>query len=174
MTHHADYSNFANTLSKKDTLELVVESYAALADGQTNWVANLANCASLVHHAYHSLSVPVNWAGFYVLDPKKDNQLILGPFMGKVACQVIPFDKGVCGTAAVTTQTQLVSDVEKFPGHIACDGETQSEIVLPILDKEGKLRGVLDVDCLALNGFNEMDQKILESLCKLIGETCEW
>ena len=75
----------------------------------------------------------MNWAGFYVLDPKKADQLILGPFMGKVACQTIKFGRGVCGAAASESKTQLVPDVEEFPGHIACDGDSQSEIVVPIV-----------------------------------------
>lgn len=80
----------------------------------------------------------MNWAGFYVLDPSSPNQLILGPFQGKVACQTIAFGRGVCGAAAESKQTQLVADVEKFPGHIACDGDSKSEIVVPIL-KDGKV-----------------------------------
>ena len=82
----------------------------------------------------------MNWAGFYFVDPTNPSQLILGPFQGQVACQVIAFGKGVCGAAAKTGVTQLVEDVEKFPGHIACDGASKSEIVVPIL-KEGKVGG---------------------------------
>lgn len=82
----------------------------------------------------------MNWAGFYISDPKtSDERLLLGPFMGKVACQVIQVGKGVCGTAAATNETQLVRDVELFPGHIACDGETKSEIVVPILNSQGQV-----------------------------------
>lgn len=103
--------------------------------------SNFSNTASLLWHAYHSLPSPsssVNWAGFYFVDPSNPSQLILGPFQGQVACQTIAFGKGVCGTAAQTKITQLVEDVEKFPGHIACDGASRSEIVVPIL-KEGKV-----------------------------------
>lgn len=98
--------------------------------------SNLSNAASLLWHAYHSLPSPsraVNWAGFYFVDPSSPSQLILGPFQGQVACQTIAFGKGVCGRAAQTGITQLVEDVEKFPGHIACDGASKSEIVVPIL-----------------------------------------
>lgn len=104
--------------------------------------SNLANTASLLWHGYQSLPSPsksVNWAGFYVLDPTKPRQLILGPFQGQVACQTIGFGRGVCGTAAQTGVTQLVSDVDKFPGHIACDGASKSEIVVPIV-QNGKVR----------------------------------
>jgi putative methionine-R-sulfoxide reductase with GAF domain len=98
--------------------------------------SNLANASSLIYHALKSLPPPsnrVNWAGFYVLNPRKSDELILGPFQGKVACQTITFGKGVCGTAVVKQQTQLVPNVEQFPGHIACDSESQSEVVVPII-----------------------------------------
>lgn len=104
--------------------------------------SNLSNTASLLYHAYHSLSSPsnaVNWAGFYVIDPKSPKQLILGPFNGQVACQTIAIGRGVCGTAVEKKATQLVEDVESFPGHIACDGASKSEIVVPII-QDGKVR----------------------------------
>ncbi|KAG7880548.1 hypothetical protein KL937_002110 [Ogataea polymorpha] len=174
MGHHADYSEFSAQHDKKELLQQVVDSYKNLSEGQTNWVCNLANCSSLLWHCYNEgLSKRVNWAGFYVLDPESQDQLILGPFMGKVACQTIKIGRGVCGTAASTQKTQLVDDVEKFPGHIACDGETKSEIVVPIV-AEGRVVGVLDIDCLELNGFDKDDQNYLESLCQAIGETCSW
>ncbi|KAG7737985.1 hypothetical protein KL912_003768 [Ogataea haglerorum] len=174
MGHHADYSEFHAQADKKELLQQVADSYKSLTEGQTNWVCNLANCSSLLWHCYNEgLSKRVNWAGFYVLDPEHKDQLILGPFMGKVACQTIKIGLGVCGTAASTRKTQLVEDVEKFPGHIACDGETKSEIVVPIV-ADGRLVGVLDIDCLELNGFDEDDQRYLESLCQAISETCSW
>lgn len=104
--------------------------------------SNAANAASLIWHALHALPSPsnqVNWAGFYVLDSSAREQLILGPFQGKVACQTIAFGKGVCGAAAATQETQLVPDVQLFPGHIACDGDSKSEIVVPII-VDGKVR----------------------------------
>jgi L-methionine (R)-S-oxide reductase len=106
-----------------------------LADVQRNWVCNLANASSLLWHMYHSLGAPsssVNWAGFYVLDRKDSRQLILGPFHGKVACQMIRIGKGVCGTAAERGSTVLLKDVNTFAGHIACDGDSKSELVVPI------------------------------------------
>ncbi|KAH3679601.1 hypothetical protein WICMUC_000833 [Wickerhamomyces mucosus] len=172
--HHADFTNFKTSNEKREILQQVIDSYSALVDGQTNWVCNLSNASSLIWHAYHSIPTNINWAGFYVLDPKDQDQLILGPFQGKVACQLIKFGKGVCGTAASTKLTQLVPDVEKFPGHIACDGGTQSEIVVPIIDKTGIVRGVLDIDCLDLNGFDETDKEFLEKLAQLIAETNDW
>lgn len=152
----------------------MIDSYEALLGDTSNWVANLSNCSSLVWHAYHSLGVNTNWTGFYVLDPEKEQELILGPFQGKVACQSITFGKGVCGNAASSKKTQLVSDVEKFPGHIACDGETKSEIVVPLVDVNGKVLGVLDLDCLDLDGFNDVDVEYLEKLCKIVVASCKW
>ncbi|GEQ66910.1 hypothetical protein JCM33374_g573 [Metschnikowia sp. JCM 33374] len=170
--NHAEYSNF-ETFSKKDTIQNVIDSYVALSSETRNWVANLANASSLLWHAYHQLKIPVNWTGFYVLDPSTAEQLILGPFQGKVACQTIKFGKGVCGTAAAQQVSQLVADVESFPGHIACDGETKSEIVIPIVVR-GKTVGVLDLDCLVPEGFDSQDVKMLEELSKHIASSNDW
>lgn len=150
---------------------------------------NLANTASLLWHAYKSLPSPsrdVNWAGFYVLDPSSSPShpsLVLGPFQGKVACQTIAFGRGVCGTAAATQQTQLVPDVDAFPGHIACDGASKSEIVVPITVEvlspaeghaETKVVGIIDIDCAEAKGFDETDKKFLEELAALLGTACDW
>lgn len=169
--YHADYSTFKQG-DNKDAFNQLLLSYKALAETQTNWVTNLANCSSLLWYCYHeSFELPVNWCGFYLVDPTDANKLILGPFMGKVACQEIEIGKGVCGTAASRLETQLVKDVNKFPGHIACDGRTKSEIVIPLI-QDGKLKGVLDMDCLRVNGFTEEDAKYLSQLCNSISETC--
>lgn len=171
MEHHADYAEFDSSLNRKDALESLIMSYTALAESQSNWVANLANCSSLLYHCYNNAGV--NWAGFYVVDVENPDFLILGPFMGKVACQSIKIGNGVCGTAASTLKTQLVPNVEDFPGHIACDGMTKSEIVVPIV-QNNKLIGVIDLDCTELNGFTEVDQKYLEELAVKIAETCKF
>lgn len=122
--------------------------------------------------------------GFYVLDPSSapsHPSLILGPFQGKVACQTIVFGRGVCGTAAQTQQTQLVPDVDQFPGHIACDGDSKSEIVVPItvevlhdgrVDK--KVVAIIDVDCAVADGFDELDRRWLEDLAGVLGRGCDW
>lgn len=152
-------------------------SAQALIEEQDNWVANTANVASLLWHMYKSLEGPqkhVNWAGFYVRDPKKDNELILGPFHGKVACQSIKIGNGVCGTAAATKETQVVPDVEAFPGHIACDGETKSEIVVPIMGQSGSVAGVIDIDCEQPSAFDEVDKEYLEKLASLLTQHCAW
>ncbi|KAK5007558.1 hypothetical protein LTR28_005135 [Elasticomyces elasticus] len=137
---------------------------------------NLANTASLLWHALHALPSPsdqVNWAGFYVLDPSTPDQLLLGPFQGKVACQTISFGRGVCGAAANVGKTQLVPNVEEFPGHIACDGDSQSEIVVPVL-QAGKVVAIIDIDCAARNGFDEDDQAALERLADLLARACDF
>ncbi|TRX92055.1 hypothetical protein FHL15_007152 [Xylaria flabelliformis] len=173
---HADASNFAQGVTKEEAYEQVLLQAEGLFDGQRNWVCNLANTASLLWHAYKSLPAPssqVNWAGFYTLDATKSQQLILGPFQGKVACQTILFGRGVCGAAASTQTTQLVPDVEKFPGHIACDGDSKSEIVVPIVVGE-KVVAIIDVDCAELNSFDEIDRKFLEKLAELLAGACDW
>lgn len=167
--HHADYTSFSDS-SKKETLETLVMSYDALAASQTNWVCNLSNASSLLWHAYKSLGINVNWTGFYLTH--KENSMLLGPFQGKVACQEIDFGRGVCGAAASSQKTQVVEDVNKFPGHIACDGETKSEIVVPIISKDEKTLGVIDLDCLDYSAFDEVDRKYLEQLAARIVETC--
>ncbi|KAI6768372.1 hypothetical protein HG530_006381 [Fusarium avenaceum] len=184
---HADASNFADGVTKEDAYEQVLWQAEGLVTDQRNWfhtdsTSNLSNAASLLWHAYKSLSSPskdVNWAGFYVLDKSsQDPQLILGPFQGKVACQTIKFGKGVCGVAAATQQTQLVQDVEEFPGHIACDGDSKSEIVVPIVvaqdDGSKKLVAIIDIDCAELNGFDEVDKVHLEQLAALLASSCDW
>ncbi|KAI1100956.1 GAF domain-like protein [Jackrogersella minutella] len=182
---HADASNFVEGVTKEQAYAQVLLQAEGLFDGQRNWVCNLANAASLLWHAYKSLPHPsnqVNWAGFYTLDPRAASskpQLILGPFQGKVACQTIAFGRGVCGAAADTQATQLVPDVEKFPGHIACDGDSKSEIVVPIVverdeGKTKKLVAIIDIDCADLDGFDEVDKKYLEQLAGLLARGCDW
>ncbi|KAI1875663.1 uncharacterized protein JN550_001949 [Neoarthrinium moseri] len=179
---HADASNFAQGVTKAEAYEQVLAQAEGLLYEQRNWVCNTANVASLLWHAYKSLPAPsnqVNWAGFYTLDPKASpkQQLILGPFQGKVACQSIAFGRGVCGAAASSQTTQLVADVDQFPGHIACDGDSRSEVVVPITVQEGaisKLVAIIDVDCAELNGFDEVDKKYLERLAELVGKGCDW
>ena len=105
--------------------------------------------------------------GFYLYDKEK---LYLGPFQGKVACTIIEIGNGVCGTAAAKKETIVVPDVDKFPGHIVCDSDSRSEIVLPIINKDGELFGVLDLDSSEYNSFNETDKIYLEEICKLLVE----
>ncbi|KAF1918519.1 GAF domain-like protein [Ampelomyces quisqualis] len=173
---HADASAFAHGLSKKEVYAQVLDQARLLFDGQRNWVSNFSNTSALLWHAYHSLPWPssaVNWAGFYFTDPLDPERLILGPFQGQVACQIIAFGRGVCGTAAASQMTQVVEDVDKFPGHIACDGASKSEIVVPIV-QGGKTVAIIDIDCAELHGFTSEDQEALEELAELLARSCDF
>ncbi|WKT44591.1 GAF domain [Fusarium oxysporum f. sp. vasinfectum] len=164
---HADASNFADGITKEDAYEQVLWQAEGLITDQRNW--NTSSNDDML----------CSTTGFYVLDKSsQDPQLILGPFQGKVACQTIKFGKGVCGAAAATQETQLVRDVEEFPGHIACDGDSKSEIVVPIVvaqdDGSKKLVAIIDIDCAELNGFDEVDKAHLEQLAALLAKSCDW
>ena len=132
----------------------------ALISGVPHKIANLANAASLLYNSLEDL----NWAGFYLLE---NGILVLGPFMGKPACIEIPIGKGVCGTAVAEKATQLVYNVHEFPGHIACDSASNSEIVIP-LRKNGEIIGVLDIDSPSIGRFNEADKAGLEEFAGII------
>ncbi len=145
---------------------LMAAQIAALTGSERDTIANLSNAAAVLNM---NLS-EINWVGFYLL---RENQLVLGPFQGKPACIRIPLGKGVCGTAAATDTTQLVKNVHEFPGHIACDSASNSEIVIP-LHHDGCLVGVLDIDSPLLGRFDETDQKGLEECARILEENCEW
>ena len=138
------------------------KSLRALISGVPHKTANLANAASLLYNTLED----INWAGFYMME---NGLLVLGPFMGKPACIEIPVGKGVCGTAAAENTTQLVYDVHEFPGHIACDSASNSEIVVP-LRKGGEIIGVLDIDSPNIGRFKGADKTGLEEFAKIIEE----
>lgn len=146
--------------------EHLLKQVGYLVEGERDMVANLANTASLL---YLSLE-QVNWAGYYL---NRGDELVLGPFMGKPACIRIPFGKGVCGTAASEHRTQLVRDVLKFPGHIACDESTRSEIVVPMF-KDDQLVAVLDIDSPIEARFDEEDQQYLERFARIVTDSIDW
>ena len=129
---------------------LISKEIEALTSDVSDLIANLSNVSALLNMEL----TDINWVGFYLL---KDDKLILGPFQGKPACVTIPVGKGVCGTAVSTDSLQLVKDVHEFPGHIACDSASNSEIVLPLHDKSGKVVAVLDIDSPTLGRFSEAD-----------------
>lgn len=131
----------------------------ALLDGEHDRIANAANLSALAYQALPDL----NWVGFYLFD---GTELVLGPFQGKPACVRIPLDRGVCGAAASQRQTQLVPDVHAFPGHIACDAASRSEIVVPLVH-QGELIGVWDVDSPVPDRFDEDDRQGMEALCAI-------
>ena len=145
--------------------EALCMKLTALLDGVPHRIANLANASALIYESLEDL----NWAGFYLLEGES---LVLGPFQGKPACIEIPLGRGVCGTAAQTGQTQLVPDVHLFPGHIACDSASNSEIVVPLWVR-GKIAGVLDLDSPWPGRFTEEDQAGLERAGELLGQMLE-
>jgi L-methionine (R)-S-oxide reductase len=149
--------------SRQENYELVKKQLAALLDGEKNQIANLSNTSALLNQFLDR----INWVGFYLMD--ENNELVLGPFQGLPACVRIPLGKGVCGTSAKTRETLRVEDVHQFPGHIACDAASNSEIVIPLI-KDGKLLGVLDIDSPEKNRFDEMDQEQLEELTAILVE----
>ena len=145
---------------KAETYRQLQQAAAALTEGEPDPVANMANVAALLGDFLPDL----NWAGFYRV---VDGELVLGPFVGRPACIRIPFGKGVCGTAAADGQTQLVEDVHAFPGHIACDSETNSELVVPV-KKNGAVIAVVDLDSPSLARFDNEDREGIEGLAEII------
>lgn len=148
--------------TKSETYEALIPQIDALITGEADLYANLANVAAALREAFGFF-----WVGFYLV---KNEQLVLGPFQGPIACTRINFGKGVCGTAWKEKKTQLVPDVEAFPGHIACSSASKSEIVVPVF-KGSEVAMVLDVDSDKLDDFDETDQKYLEELMGILGKT---
>ena len=146
-------------LPKPELYRELCAAARALTEGESDGVANMANLAALIWQFLPDL----NWAGFY---RSVGGELVLGPFMGKPACIRIPFGKGVCGTAAASGETQLVPDVHAFPGHIACDSASQSELVVPVL-RDGEVTAVIDLDSPRLNRFDAEDAAGVEALAAI-------
>ena len=146
----------------KTNYKLLNEQLRNIIDGVEDNISNLSNASALLFEELED----INWAGFYLV---KNNDLYLGPFQGRIACTKIPYGKGVCGTALMNKQTLIVKNVHEFPGHIACDSRSNSEIVTPIF-KDGKIIAVLDLDSVSLNRFDENDKEGLEIFCKIIGD----
>ncbi|WP_077327530.1 GAF domain-containing protein [Virgibacillus siamensis] len=140
--------------------EMLLKQLTALTEDENDVIANLSNASALLNQFLHD----VNWVGFYLW---KEDQLVLGPFQGLPACLRIDYGKGVCGTAISTGESQVVEDVTKFPGHIACDSASKSEIVIP-LKVNGEIFGVLDIDSPSTNRFDETDREYLEKFGKIV------
>ncbi|MEX6358773.1 L-methionine (R)-S-oxide reductase [Staphylococcus cohnii] len=140
--------------------DLLQKQVAGLIEDESNMIAILSNVSALLNDSIDQ----INWIGFYLIE---DNELILGPFQGHPACVHIAIGKGVCGTAVAQDKTQLVEDVNAFPGHIACDANSKSEIVVPI-HKDNNVIGVLDIDAPITNRFNNEDKQVLEAIVKII------
>ncbi|MCW8962046.1 MAG: GAF domain-containing protein [Ignavibacteriaceae bacterium] len=149
-------------LAEEERYRLLSSQLKSLLTKNDNLISNLSNCTAAIKDVFDK----ANWVGFYLFDGDK---LYLGPFQGKVACTRIEMGKAVCGTAAENRETIIVPDVDKYPGHIACDSGSRSEIVIPIM-KSDNLFGVLDLDSYALNSFGETDKKYLEEICKFLSE----
>ncbi len=154
----------SNTLtgSKPEQYAQLLAQARALVHGETDRIANAANLSALVYHALPQL----NWVGFYFFD---GTELVVGPFQGLPACVRIPLHKGVCGAAASSRQTQRIEDVDAFPGHIACDSASRSELVVPLL-RDGTLIGVFDIDSPVLARFDADDQLGLEAIAQVFTE----
>ena len=149
---------FSNNL--EDNNKLMVETVKAFLDGEPNMIANLANVSAIINEYVKD----INWAGFYLME---DKELVLGPFQGKPACIRIPIGRGVCGTTAQRKETIIVENVHQFPGHIACDAASNSEIVIPSMN-DGEVFGVLDIDSPEFNRFTELEKKYLEEVVGII------
>jgi len=149
MFHTEEYNG-----SREQNYELLIRQLNALLDGESDSIANLSNASALLNQFLNN----INWVGFYL---NKGGELVLGPFQGLPACVRIPFSRGVCGKAASEKATVRVANVHQFPGHIACDAASQSEIVIPVI-KDGELLGVLDIDSPSIDRFDELDQHYLE------------
>ena len=141
---------------------VVAEEIAAVLEGEPNLVARMATVASMLAASFEAYF----WTGFYVVDPDRPGELVVGPYQGTLGCLRIAFGRGVCGTAAATGETQIVADVAAFPGHIACDARAKSEIVVPVRDRSGRLIAVLDVDSERPASFDQTDAEGLERIVK--------
>ena len=138
----------------------LAQEIAAVLDGEANPVARMSTVAAMLAQSFETFF----WTGFYLVDPAKPDELVVGPYQGTLGCLRIGFGQGVCGTAARQRRTVVVADVEAFPGHIACDSRSRSEIVLPVIGAGGRLLGVLDVDSAELSAFDETDAEWLERI----------
>ena len=152
-------------MTKSQRYSDVAREISAVIEGEPSCTARMATASCLL-----SLAFPETyfWTGFYVVDPNKTEELVVGPYQGSLGCLRIPFSRGVCGACATQKQTIIVPDVHAFPGHIACDSQTNSEIVVPVFDDEGGLFAVLDVDSTKLDSFDADDQAGLEAICKTL------
>lgn len=151
--------------NKKENYQLLTQQIKALTEGENDCIAVMANVCAAIHHTMNFF-----WTGFYIV---KNNELILGPFQGPVACMHIGFGKGVCGTAWKQQHTIVVPDVEQFPGHIACSSLSRSEIVVPVISTAGNVMAVLDIDSKELATFDDTDKLYLEHICQLLSPLLE-
>jgi GAF domain-containing protein len=150
--------------AKAARYDALAEEIASVLEGEANLTARFATVAAMLGQAFEHFL----WVGFYLVDPTRPDELVVGPYQGTLGCLRIAFGRGVCGAAAAERRALVVADVEAFPGHIACDARSRSEIVIPVTDPEGKLLGVLDVDAETVAAFDEVDA---EGLTRILRET---
>ena len=148
------------TTEKDEAYAELERQIAAVLEGERHPVSRMATLACLLHERFERFF----WTGFYMVDPEQPGELVIGPYQGSLGCLRIPLGKGVCGTAAKTGETQIVADVHAFPGHIACDTRSNSEIVVPVRGADGALIGVLDIDSEAFEAFDDTDARWLERI----------
>jgi len=137
---------------------------ASVLDGEADATVRMATVSSMLHHAFDAFF----WTGFYVVDPNKAQELMVGPYQGSLGCLRIPFGRGVCGAAAAERRTVIVEDVDAFPGHIACDSRSKSEIVTPVFDPSGRLIAVFDVDSDRPAAFDTIDAEGIEAILRQV------
>jgi len=152
------------TEQKQALYEEAEKELISITEGEKDVTAIMATVCCILSQKFDYYF----WTGFYNVDPHKENELVVGPYQGTLGCLRIPFGRGVCGAAASTLETQVVADVHAFPGHIACDSRTNSEIVVPVTNADGQLIAVLDVDSVEANSFDETDRIALETLMQRI------
>ncbi|MCC7331584.1 MAG: GAF domain-containing protein [Flavobacteriales bacterium] len=149
----------SNHLTKEEKYKQLLPQIASLIEHEPDLIANLANCCAALHFTFNFW-----WTGFYLV---KNNELVLGPFQGPIACTRIKKGKGVCGAAWENSKTLIVPDVNSFPGHISCSSESKSEIVVPFYDENQQVAAVLDIDSNQYSNFDQTDAKYLENICTL-------
>ncbi|CAI5728904.1 hypothetical protein KXD40_008497 [Peronospora effusa] len=177
-----DETQLHNYLSPINAEELLGDVAAfTVTTGQRDYIANTANVSSIIWHAFVEAGRPLNWAGFYFVRPlanpkvtDHDHILILGPFMGKPACSRIRYQSGVCGASWRTKSVQRIMDVHEFPGHIACDDASESELVVPVLSKQGDVIALIDLDCPQKNGFSAEDERTFVKVARIMANACDW
>ncbi len=148
-------------MDKQELYREAAQQIAAINEGEAYALARLSTAVCVLHHTFDSFF----WTGFYMVDPVKPGELVVGPYQGTLGCLRIPFGSGVCGACAAKGETVIVEDVHAFPGHIACDSRSNSEIVVPVFDTSGKLYAVLDVDSESYANFDDVDKAGLERIC---------
>ncbi len=153
-----------NAEQKQALYQEAEKELISITEGEKNVTALMATVSCILAQKFDYYF----WTGFYIVDPENENELVVGPYQGTLGCLRIPFGRGVCGRAAATLETQLVEDVHAFPGHIACDSRSNSEIVVPVLNAQGQLIAVLDVDSVDIGSFDETDRVALETLMQRI------